>query len=137
MTDPTATDSNEPRCSFCGRTASQTDDMVQGPGARICASCIQDARGMLDEGAGSGGTKQKPVLEAVDYRSAYVILTYLPAPLRDFFRDVHGDSGGDLIRMALGVHTCRTDLGMDVPTAMTRAMEFEMKECLNDPRHQN
>ena len=29
------------RCSFCGRSEEQVERMIQGPGVRICDSCIR------------------------------------------------------------------------------------------------
>ena len=38
------------RCSFCGKPESQVHRMVQGPGVRICDSCIQLCMSILEDG---------------------------------------------------------------------------------------
>ena len=37
------------RCSFCGRTEEQVERMIQGPGVRICDTCIRVCMNILDE----------------------------------------------------------------------------------------
>ena len=42
------------RCSFCGRTEEQVERMIQGPGVRICDSCIRLCMSILEEDYESG-----------------------------------------------------------------------------------
>ena len=37
------------RCSFCGRSEEQVERMIQGPGVRICDSCIRLCMSILDD----------------------------------------------------------------------------------------
>ena len=37
------------RCSFCGRSEEQVERMIQGPGVRICNSCIRLCMSILDD----------------------------------------------------------------------------------------
>ena len=51
-----------PRCSFCGRPATETGRLVQGPRARICESCTRAASGLY---CGEPDPDKKPVVPEV------------------------------------------------------------------------
>jgi ATP-dependent Clp protease ATP-binding subunit ClpX len=40
---------NEPRCSFCGRSASQADKIITGPSVHICNECVRLCNEVLAE----------------------------------------------------------------------------------------
>ena len=40
---------NEPRCSFCGRTASQVEKIITGPSVHICNECVKLCNEVLAE----------------------------------------------------------------------------------------
>ncbi|HDR00308.1 MAG TPA: AAA family ATPase, partial [candidate division WOR-3 bacterium] len=48
-----------PRCSFCGRPATEAGRLVQGPRARICENCIRVASGLY---RGETTPDKKPVV---------------------------------------------------------------------------
>ena len=49
------------RCSFCGRSEEQVERMIQGPGVRICDSCIRLCMSILDdEEQKSSGSHEAP-----------------------------------------------------------------------------
>jgi hypothetical protein len=60
MDEPTA-DPPEPRCGFCGRTQREAASLKEsvtffaGPGVYLCAACVRELAGILDEDAGSSG----------------------------------------------------------------------------------
>ena len=39
----------DPRCSFCGRTASQVDKIITGPSVHICNECVKLCNEVLAE----------------------------------------------------------------------------------------
>ncbi len=41
---------NEPKCSFCGRSASRVGRLIAGPGVYICDECIESCMDILDGG---------------------------------------------------------------------------------------
>lgn len=41
---------NEPKCSFCGRSASRVGRLIAGPGVYICDECIESCIDILDGG---------------------------------------------------------------------------------------
>ena len=45
-----AENSKSLRCSFCGKTESQVQRMIQGPGVRICDECVHLCMSLLDDG---------------------------------------------------------------------------------------
>ncbi len=67
------------RCSFCGRSEEQVERMIQGPGVRICDSCIRLCMSILDEeeqkNAGSHeAPEQLPTpREIKEYLDQYVV----------------------------------------------------------------
>ncbi len=40
---------SDPRCSFCGRTASQVDKIITGPSVHICNECVKLCNEVLAE----------------------------------------------------------------------------------------
>lgn len=40
---------DEPRCSFCGRTQNEVQKLISGPGVYICDECINVAQHILEE----------------------------------------------------------------------------------------
>ena len=42
-------DSNNIRCSFCGRTQDQANRMIAGNGSYICDECVRLCMGIIDE----------------------------------------------------------------------------------------
>ena len=45
-----STQTNEPKCSFCGRGASRVGRLIAGPGVYICDECIESCIDILDGG---------------------------------------------------------------------------------------
>ncbi len=71
-------------CSFCGRPARETRQLLTGPSAAICDACIMAGAGMLAEEARDGGVKTAPAApapalkvpkprEIKEYLDAYVV----------------------------------------------------------------
>ena len=52
---------NEPKCSFCGRSASRVGRLIAGPGVYICDNCIDFCASLLfeDEVSANKGKKHK------------------------------------------------------------------------------
>lgn len=49
---PNTTPPNEPRCSFCGKTETQANQLVSGPdGVHICDECIATCNEMMAQNA--------------------------------------------------------------------------------------
>lgn len=49
---PNTTPPNEPRCSFCGKTETQANQLVSGPdGVHICDECIASCNEMMAQNA--------------------------------------------------------------------------------------
>jgi ATP-dependent protease Clp ATPase subunit len=44
-------------CSFCGKSSTQVERLVYGPGTNICNSCIAFARQQLDDAGGAIDTE--------------------------------------------------------------------------------
>ena len=67
------------RCSFCGRGEDQVERMIQGPGVRICDSCIRLCMSILDEeeqkiSGGHEAPEQLPTpREIKEYLDQYVV----------------------------------------------------------------
>ena len=67
------------RCSFCGRSEEQVERMIQGPGVRICDSCIRLCMSILDEEEQKGtvsheAPEQLPTpREIKEYLDQYVV----------------------------------------------------------------
>ena len=40
---------NDPRCSFCGRSANQVDKIITGPSVHICNECVKLCNEVLAE----------------------------------------------------------------------------------------
>ncbi len=51
---------NEPRCSFCGRAASQVGRLIAGPGVYICDECVESCLDILDGGFGDMDREPEP-----------------------------------------------------------------------------
>jgi hypothetical protein len=57
------------RCSFCGKGQDQVRKLVAGPGVYICDQCITLCNEVLDEDAGSGGSKGQRVATTSSVRT--------------------------------------------------------------------
>ncbi len=71
------TSKNEPRCSFCGRSASQVEKIISGPSVHICDECIKLCNEVLAEDKQKTlpwetGTLPKPT-EMKSFLDEYVI----------------------------------------------------------------
>lgn len=110
------------RCDFCGRRKDESQ-MLNGPGARICTSCIQDAKGLVDT------SSQDPRPAPRDYEAAYVVLKRLPDPLRDFNEQFHAQ-GSELHVMAEHVYWFRAEMEQDMVSAMRGAKKLALTQGL-------
>jgi ATP-dependent Clp protease ATP-binding subunit ClpX len=68
---------NDPRCSFCGRSANQVDKIITGPSVHICNECVKLCNEVLAESKKQmlpwdSGTIPKPV-EIKSFLDDYVI----------------------------------------------------------------
>ena len=54
-----STPTNEPKCSFCGRSASRVGRLIAGPGVYICDECIESCLDILDGGYDDFEEKQE------------------------------------------------------------------------------
>ena len=88
IVDPAHTPTHGPRCSFCGRSATDTERLVSGPDVYICSECIQQAATLVDAQAEpqDGEVDRENELYAPtghDYCLAFAALHALSAPIYD------------------------------------------------------
>jgi len=98
-----------PRCSFCGRAADDASEMVRGPDAYICSSCIEDAAVIMD-GDVRGHNDDEP--EPVDWQSAYSYLQSSPPPIVDLLRKTYRQDS-ELYWLACRIRQCRKATDLD------------------------
>jgi ATP-dependent Clp protease ATP-binding subunit ClpX len=65
----------EPNCSFCGKSKSEVERLIAGPGVYICNECIESCHGLIEEQA---------IKEIVENHQDW---DYTPIQLRDFLND--------------------------------------------------
>ncbi|MGM9550828.1 MAG: ATP-dependent Clp protease ATP-binding subunit ClpX [Clostridia bacterium] len=77
-----STGTNEPKCSFCGRSASRVGRLIAGPGVYICNECIESCIDILDgefddvpyEAEETASAREIPLpLEIKNFLDEYVI----------------------------------------------------------------
>ena len=66
---------NKNQCSFCGRKRNEVEMLVAGQEGFICETCIEQAHGIVKEGAKKDGSSPAQKLE--DLKKPKVIKTYL------------------------------------------------------------
>ncbi len=65
---------NEDRCSFCGRTKSDTKILIAGLNAHICENCVEQAQSIVDEEL---GRSKESSFENLKLHKPYEIKEYL------------------------------------------------------------
>jgi hypothetical protein len=129
------------RCSFCGRSEEEASQMVQGPDVYMCASCVQDAAGMVGVAPDGGETpdpgSEDPGLTKADWRAAYGILAHTAAPLRDLIQEAYL-YGRELPSLAEDVKFFRTAADIDgLSEAMAEARALQVRSILEANYRQN
>lgn len=57
------TGTNEPKCSFCGRSASRVRRLIAGPGVYICDECVESCLDIMEGGFDDIEEVEEPVME--------------------------------------------------------------------------
>lgn len=85
IVDPAHTPTHGPRCSFCGRSATDTERLVSGPDVYICSECIQQAATLVDAQAEPELNDEEAHVAPTpaDYCLAFAALHALSAPIYD------------------------------------------------------
>ncbi len=56
------------KCSFCGRSASEVDKLVTGPGVYICDECVDTCSEIVNGAAPGTATKKEPKESSIDLK---------------------------------------------------------------------
>lgn len=78
---------NKPRvsCSFCGTSSADTKKMIEGPGVRICAECVELCTEIINEDVQPG--EEKASMAAIGTEEEEISASTLRLALRGYAED--------------------------------------------------